>query len=310
GCATSAPGCAAASPTTSPTRASRPRSATSTRATRSAASPPTRTTPCTACGCRRPRCTRPCPGAPRWWWAATGAGSCTSRCAWRSAGATRSTRTATCGWRCSSPPGSRCASADPPTARAAGRGWERDTGCVRGLAMRFLGHSTVRLELAGSVVLTDPVLTARVGPLRRTAPTPDRAHFADVDLVLLSHLHSDHLHLPSLRRLPRTARVVGPRGAGRWLRRRGIRNVDELAPGEELEHGALRVHGVPAAHSGHRFGPRSTRGPQAAAMGHLVEGGGHRVYAAGDTDLFPGMAGFGPLAAALLPVWGWGLSLG
>jgi len=176
--------------------------------------------------------------------------------------------------------------------------------------MRFLGHSTVRLELAGSVVLTDPVLTARVGPLRRTAPTPDRAHFADVDLVLLSHLHSDHLHLPSLRRLPRTARVVVPRGAGRWLRSRGIRNVDELAPGEELEHGALRVHGVPAAHSGHRFGPRSTRGPQAAALGHLVEGGGHRVYAAGDTDLFPGMAGFGPLAAALLPVWGWGLSLG
>ncbi|TQM38276.1 L-ascorbate metabolism protein UlaG (beta-lactamase superfamily) [Pseudonocardia cypriaca] len=176
--------------------------------------------------------------------------------------------------------------------------------------MRFLGHSTVRLELAGSVVLTDPVLTARVGPLRRTSPLPDRAHFADADLVLLSHLHADHLHLPSLRLLPRTVRVVAPRGAGRWLRGRGIRNVEELAPGEELEHGDLRVHGVPAAHSGHRFGPRSTHGPQAAAMGHLIEAGGNRIYAAGDTDLFPGMAGFGPLAAALLPVWGWGLSLG
>jgi L-ascorbate metabolism protein UlaG (beta-lactamase superfamily) len=176
--------------------------------------------------------------------------------------------------------------------------------------MRFLGHSTVRLELAGSVVLTDPVLTRRVGPLRRVRPLPARAHSADADLVLLSHLHGDHLHLPSLRRLPRTARVVVPRGAGRWLRGRGIRNVDELAPGEELEHGALRVHGVPAVHSGHRFGPRSTRGPQAIAMGHVIEAGGVRVYAAGDTDLFPGMAEFGPLDAALLPVWGWGLSLG
>jgi L-ascorbate metabolism protein UlaG (beta-lactamase superfamily) len=181
---------------------------------------------------------------------------------------------------------------------------------MRGLAMRFLGHSTVRLELAGSVVLTDPVLTRRVGPLRRVSPLPARAHSADTDLVLLSHLHADHLHLPSLRRLPRTARVVAPRGAGRWLRRRGIRNVDELAPGEELEHGALRVHGVPAAHSGHRFGPRSTHGPQTAAMGHVIESGGVRVYAAGDTDLFSGMAGFGPIDAALLPVWGWGLSLG
>ncbi|MHA6621526.1 MBL fold metallo-hydrolase [Pseudonocardia sp. DLS-67] len=181
---------------------------------------------------------------------------------------------------------------------------------MHGLAMRFLGHSTVRLELAGSVVLTDPVLTGRVGPLRRVGPQPDPTHFADTDLVLLSHLHGDHLHLPSLRRLPRTARVVVPRGAGRWLRGRGIRNVDELAPGEDLEHGALRVHGVPAEHSGHRFGPRSTHGPQAAAMGHVIEGGCRRVYAAGDTDLFPGMATFGPLDAALLPVWGWGLTLG
>jgi L-ascorbate metabolism protein UlaG (beta-lactamase superfamily) len=176
--------------------------------------------------------------------------------------------------------------------------------------MRFLGHSTVRLELAGSVVLTDPVLTTRVGPLQRVTPAPARVHSADADLVLLSHLHADHLHLPSLRRLPRTARVVVPRGAGWWLRRRGVRHVDELAPGEELEHGALRVHGVPAAHSGHRYGPRSTRGPQAPAMGHVVEGGGVRVYVAGDTDLFPQMAGFGTLDAALLPVWGWGLSLG
>ncbi|HYH28997.1 MAG TPA: MBL fold metallo-hydrolase [Pseudonocardia sp.] len=181
---------------------------------------------------------------------------------------------------------------------------------MRGLAMRFLGHSTVRVELAGSVVLTDPVLTRRVGPLRRVAPLPARAHHRDVDLVLLSHLHADHLHLPSLRLLPRTARVVVPRGAGRWLRRRGIRYVDELAPGEELEHGGLRVHGVPAAHSGHRFGPRSTRGPQAAAMGHVLEGAGARVYAAGDTDLFPGLAALGRLDAALLPVWGWGLDLG
>jgi L-ascorbate metabolism protein UlaG (beta-lactamase superfamily) len=176
--------------------------------------------------------------------------------------------------------------------------------------MRFLGHSTVRVELAGSVVLTDPVLTRRVGPLRRVSPLPPPEHHGDVDLVLLSHLHADHLHLPSLRRLPRGTRVVVPRGAGRWLRARGIRDVDELAPGAELEHGGLRVHGVPAAHSGHRFGPRSTRGPQARAMGHVVEGADVRVYAAGDTDLFPGMAEFGTLDAALLPVWGWGPSLG
>jgi L-ascorbate metabolism protein UlaG (beta-lactamase superfamily) len=34
------------------------------------------------------------------------------------------------------------------------------------------------------------------------------------------------------------------------------------------------------------------------------------VYAAGDTDLFDGMAALGPIDVALLPVWGWGPTLG
>lgn len=177
------------------------------------------------------------------------------------------------------------------------------------LALRFLGHSTVRLELAGRVVLTDPLLTPRVGPLRRHAPAPGPEAFDGVDLVLLSHLHGDHTHLPSLRMLG-GARVVAPRGAGEWLRRCGVPRVAELGPGEELVHDGLRVTGVEAAHSGHRWGPRSTRGPQARAMGHLVEGGGALVYVAGDTDLFDGMAALPRPDVALLPVWGWGPSLG
>ncbi len=181
---------------------------------------------------------------------------------------------------------------------------------VRALGLRFVGHSTVRVELAGRVVLTDPVLTDRVSVLRRVVASSTVADRADVDLVLLSHLHGDHLHLPSLRLLGRHVRVVVPRGAGEWLRARGVRRVEELAPGGELVDGDLRVTGVAAAHSGHRWGPRSTRGPQAVAMGHVIEGDGVRVYAAGDTDLFAGMGELAGVDVALLPVWGWGPSLG
>ncbi|MER7438986.1 MBL fold metallo-hydrolase, partial [Pseudonocardia alni] len=86
----------------------------------------------------------------------------------------------------------------------------------------FLGHSTLRLRIGGRTVLTDPVLGPSVGPLRRTAPAVDPEGPAGADLVLISHLHADHLHLASLRRLPRAVEVVVPAGAGDWLRRRGV----------------------------------------------------------------------------------------
>ncbi|SCX40222.1 L-ascorbate metabolism protein UlaG, beta-lactamase superfamily [Klenkia marina] len=178
------------------------------------------------------------------------------------------------------------------------------------MTLTFLGHSTVRVELAGRTVLTDPVLTGRVGPLRRVVPPLDPATWADVDLVLLSHLHGDHLHLPSLRRLGRSTPVVVPRGGGAWLRGKGFTDVTELAPGDTLADGGLTVTGTAAAHSGHRWGPRSTHGPDAVAMGHLLTGDGTTVYAAGDTDVLPGMADLGPVDVALLPVWGWGATLG
>lgn len=187
-----------------------------------------------------------------------------------------------------------------------------DTGTVTAPAMHFLGHSTVRVELAGRTVLTDPLLGHGVGPLRRVVPLPDPSTWAGVDVVLISHLHNDHLHLPSLGRLGRDVRIVVPRGAGRWLQRLGFRQVDELSAGESLVDGDLRITGVRAEHSGHRWGPRLTHGPDTESLGHLLEGGGVTVYASGDTALYDGMS---VLAArnvdvALLPVWGWGPTLG
>jgi L-ascorbate metabolism protein UlaG (beta-lactamase superfamily) len=178
--------------------------------------------------------------------------------------------------------------------------------------LHFLGHSTVRVELAGRTVLTDPLLTRGVGPLRRVVPVPDPAAWAGVDVVLISHLHGDHLHLPSLRLLGPGVRIVVPRGAGSWLRRRGFAHVTELGAGESVHDGDLRITGIRAEHSGHRFGPRITHGPDTDAVGHLLEGGGSTVYVSGDTTLHDSMPLLGrrDVDVALLPVWGWGPNLG
>jgi L-ascorbate metabolism protein UlaG (beta-lactamase superfamily) len=106
--------------------------------------------------------------------------------------------------------------------------------------------------------------------------------------------------------------IVVPRGAGRWLRRLGFRQVDELSAGETLADGDLRITAVRAEHSGHRWGPRLTHGPATESLGHLLEGAGSTVYVSGDTALYDGMSLLGERSVdvALLPVWGWGSTLG
>jgi L-ascorbate metabolism protein UlaG (beta-lactamase superfamily) len=174
-------------------------------------------------------------------------------------------------------------------------------------SVSYLGHASVLLELAGARFLTDPVLRDRLGLLRRRAPpVPPRA-FASIDAVLISHLHLDHLDLPSLRRLPRDVPVLVPGGGGALVRRQGFDRVYEVAAGETVELAGAEVTAVPAEHSRRRRpGPWST---EADALGFVVAGA-CRIYFAGDTDVFAGMAEIAPVDVALLPVWGWGATLG
>jgi L-ascorbate metabolism protein UlaG (beta-lactamase superfamily) len=173
-------------------------------------------------------------------------------------------------------------------------------------AITWLGHATVLVEAGGARLLTDPVLRSRVAHLRRHGPAPGDPE--GIDAVLLSHLHRDHADAPSLRRVARDVPVLVPRGAGDLVRRIGPRDVRELAAGDRVElEGGVTVRAVPAVHDGRRDPLSRTR---ADTLGFVVEAG-TRVYFAGDTSLFDGMAeAVGPVDLALLPIWGWGPSLG
>jgi L-ascorbate metabolism protein UlaG (beta-lactamase superfamily) len=171
----------------------------------------------------------------------------------------------------------------------------------------YVGHATVLVEIDGVRLLTDPVLRRRIGPLRRHGAPPDPRLAEDVDAVLVSHLHHDHADVPSLRRLSRTVPVLTAPGAGDFLARLGFGDVRELAPGDSGNVGGVRVTATEANHppSGRRF-ERASR-----AVGFEFAGQ-RRIYFAGDTDLFDGMEtiGNGKLDLALLPIWGWGTTIG
>jgi L-ascorbate metabolism protein UlaG (beta-lactamase superfamily) len=171
----------------------------------------------------------------------------------------------------------------------------------------YIGHATVLLELDGMRFLTDPVLRSRLAHLRRHGQKPAGDSAADLDAVLISHLHHDHADLPSLRRLPPQTQILGPRGAGGFLRRRGFEAVIELAPGDSETFGGVQVTAVEAEHS---RGRRGLGSDDSETIGFVLSGTS-RAYFAGDTDLFEGMAELaGGLDLALLPVWGWGPTLG
>jgi L-ascorbate metabolism protein UlaG (beta-lactamase superfamily) len=161
----------------------------------------------------------------------------------------------------------------------------------------------VLIELGGVRLLTDPLLRSRVMHLRRRGAVP--APPERIDAVLLSHLHYDHLDLPSLRMLAPMPALVCPTGAGRLLERAGFPGAHELLPGESLELNGLHVEATAAAHGGSRL----PWGLTVAPLGFVVRGE-RSVYFAGDTDLFDEMAKLGPVDAALLPVAGYAPKLG
>ena len=171
-----------------------------------------------------------------------------------------------------------------------------------GFRLTWLGHATVLIELDGVRVLTDPVLRRRLAHLERAEAVADAA-LPPLDLVLISHVHYDHLDRPSLRRLgERAARVAVPVGAAPLVRGTGVGEVVELGEGDQLEVGTLRVRATYAEHRASRH----PLAPELPCLGFVVEGS-RRVYFAGDTDLFDGMDDLaGGLDVALLPVAGWG----
>ena len=72
----------------------------------------------------------------------------------------------------------------------------------------YVGHATVLVELDCVRLLTDPVLRGRILHLRRRVPPP--APLGELGAILISHVHYDHLDVPSLKSLDPGVPMVAP----------------------------------------------------------------------------------------------------
>ncbi|HEX6433851.1 MAG TPA: MBL fold metallo-hydrolase, partial [Gemmatimonadales bacterium] len=176
------------------------------------------------------------------------------------------------------------------------------------LTLSWLGHATVVFNFYGSWLLTDPVLERRIGigrglaklgPRRLVEPALKPGELPRLDAILLSHAHMDHTDLGTLRFVPREVPVVVQPTNQDLVRR--FRTVHELAWGEAIEVGGVRVESTEARHWGARMITDRHRG----YGGYLLQKSGRTVLFAGDTaytDVLTRLGRRTSIDLAILPI--------
>ena len=152
----------------------------------------------------------------------------------------------------------------------------------------WLGHSSVFISIAGYRILVDPVFSPYASPvpfINRAfdGPMPcKKEEIPEIDLLLISHDHWDHLDAPTLRAIKdRVKKCVTMLGVGEYLEYWGYEE-EKIAEGdwwdeiEPLE--GLKTTILPSRH----FSGRLRRPNQTLWGGFLIECGGRKVLFSGD----------------------------
>lgn len=182
------------------------------------------------------------------------------------------------------------------------------------LQATWIGHSSVLVQIAGRNVLTDPVFgdyaspIAGFGPKRYAPPGLRPEQLPEIDFVVISHNHYDHLEEATVRRIGDSAHWLVPLGLKRWFEKRGVTRVTEL---DWWQH--ARIDGVdftllPSQHWSRR-GMGDTNKTLWGSWAIKCEG--YNVWFGGDTGyaepLFQEIGRrMGPFDLALIPIGGYG----
>jgi L-ascorbate metabolism protein UlaG (beta-lactamase superfamily) len=140
------------------------------------------------------------------------------------------------------------------------------------MRITVIGHSTVLIESGGKKILTDPFFGTWGNPAyaRRSPPAMKREDLANMDLVLVSHHHFDHIDRSFFQKLNRGTPVCAPKRMAWFTKLSGAGTVIGLKPWETRAFGALQVTAVPAIHWD-------------ISLGYVIRCEDQCVYFAGDT---------------------------
>ena len=152
------------------------------------------------------------------------------------------------------------------------------------LAVLWIGHATVLIQMDDRFILTDPGLRPTSGQFSRRLVEPgiDAADLPAIDVVLISHMHVDHLSFGSLEDIEgKTKQLLLPEGGLVYLPRYAFA-LEELPRWQSWEQDGLRVTAVPVRHPGWRYGI-DDGWMKTSSTGFVIEYHGMTVYFPGDT---------------------------
>jgi L-ascorbate metabolism protein UlaG (beta-lactamase superfamily) len=157
------------------------------------------------------------------------------------------------------------------------------------LAVSWVGHATVLIQMHDKLIVTDPFFTNTIGLLARRSALPglDPGILPKVDFTIISHIHLDHFNFGSLDMLPKGGELVIPQGALQYTPELGFKDVDELKPWEFIERDGVRITAVPVQHFTGRYGFDGAWLGTLGYTGYVVEYRGFVVFFAGDTGYNP-----------------------
>ena len=157
------------------------------------------------------------------------------------------------------------------------------------LAVSWVGHATVLVQIHDKLIITDPLFTKTIGMVvtRFVKAGLDPAIIPGIDFTLISHMHFDHLSYGSLGVLPKNGTLIVPRGLAEYLPEFGFGETVQLEPWGEMCMDSVRITAVPVRHFTGRYGFDAEWPGSSSFSGYVIEYRGVAVFFAGDTGYDP-----------------------
>jgi len=146
-------------------------------------------------------------------------------------------------------------------------------------SIHWVGHATVVINLNGKIIVTDPVTSMSLGQLKRLIKPSLNLASINIDYILLSHGHMDHMNYTTLIKLNKSAIVIAPKNLNIPLKILGFKNIILLAADEMYSDNHMKIKALKANHDGRRY----PWGTKVDSNSYIIESSSKKIFFAGDT---------------------------